>query len=57
MKHSTETVLSAAGLTEGDASRVWVLMHEQPDGTRGASGSVVRYPDLVAITKGQHGEA
>ncbi|MFJ9742286.1 4-oxalocrotonate tautomerase family protein [Streptomyces sp. NPDC101166] len=57
VKHSTETVLSAAGLTQADASRVWVLVHEQPDGTWGASGSLVRYSDLVAIAKGQRGEA
>ncbi|MDX3457384.1 tautomerase family protein [Streptomyces sp. ME02-8801-2C] len=47
----TKTVLSAAGLAADDALRVWVLVHEQPDGTWGAGGSVVRYADLVALAR------
>ncbi|GKQ36111.1 tautomerase family protein [Streptomyces sp. A012304] len=53
----TSTVLSAAGLPARDALRVWVLVHEQPDGTWGAGGSVVRHADLVALAKGQHADA
>ncbi|MEU6083074.1 tautomerase family protein [Streptomyces sp. NPDC047108] len=45
----TAAVLAAAGLAEADALRVWVFVHEQPDGTWGAGGSVVRYADLVAL--------
>ncbi|WP_205694001.1 tautomerase family protein [Catellatospora methionotrophica] len=45
----TTAVLDAAGLTEADALRVWVLIHEQPDGTWGAGGKIVRYADLVAL--------
>ncbi|MDX3752840.1 tautomerase family protein [Streptomyces sp. AK08-02] len=56
VRDATTVVLSAAGLTEADASRVWVLVHEQPDGTWGAGGSVIRYADLVAIARGQHAE-
>jgi len=46
------TVLAAAGLPESEAMRVWVLIHEQPDGTWGAGGSIVRLADLAALAKG-----
>lgn len=54
---ATATVLSAAGLSPAEALRVWVLVHEQPEGTWGAGGSVVRYADLVAQAKGQRADA
>ena len=57
VEEATKTVLGAAGLSQGDALRVWVLVHEQPDGTWGAGGSVIRYADLVALAKGQRGDA
>ncbi|CAM5713626.1 tautomerase family protein [Streptomyces aurantiogriseus] len=53
VEDATKTVLAAAGLSRDDALRVWVLVHEQPDGTWGAGGSVVRYADLVALAKRQ----
>ena len=52
----TKTVLAAAGPAEADVLRVWVLVHEQPDGTWGAGGSVVRYADLVALAQGAKGQ-
>jgi phenylpyruvate tautomerase PptA (4-oxalocrotonate tautomerase family) len=57
VEEATKTVLAAAGLGRGDAPRVWVLVHEQPDGTWGAGGSVIRYADLVALAKGQRTDA
>ncbi|MGX1567679.1 tautomerase family protein [Streptomyces sp. NPDC055506] len=57
VEEATQTVLAAAGLTPDDALRVWVLVHEQPDGTWGAGGSVIRYADLVALAKGQSADA
>ncbi|MEU0073530.1 tautomerase family protein [Streptomyces sp. NPDC006332] len=57
VEEATKTVLAAAGLAADDALRVWVLVHEQPDGTWGAGGSVVRYADLVALAKGQRDDA
>ncbi|MBI0297227.1 tautomerase family protein [Streptomyces sp. PRKS01-29] len=57
VEDATETVLEAAGLTSDDAPRVWVLVHEQPDGTWGAGGSVIRHADLVALAKGQRDDA
>ncbi|MCT9112584.1 tautomerase family protein [Streptomyces mirabilis] len=53
----TKAVLEAAGLSQAEALRVWVLVHEQPDGTWGAGGSVIRYADLVALAKGQQTDA
>ncbi|MEU9858792.1 tautomerase family protein [Streptomyces sp. NPDC047974] len=57
VEEATATVLSAAGLSPDQALRVWVLVHEQPEGTWGAGGSVVRYADLVALAKGQRADA
>jgi phenylpyruvate tautomerase PptA (4-oxalocrotonate tautomerase family) len=57
VEEATQTVLQAAGLSQGDALRVWVLLHEQPDGTWGAGGSVIRYADLVALAKGERSES
>ncbi len=50
-------MLSAAGLSPDQALRVWALVHEQPEGTWGAGGSVVRHADLVALTKEQQVDA
>ncbi|GGN04717.1 tautomerase family protein [Streptomyces fuscichromogenes] len=60
VQDATRTVLTAAGLTAADpadALRVWVLVHEQPDGTWGAGGSVVRYADLAALAEGARADA
>ncbi|KKD02183.1 tautomerase family protein [Streptomyces sp. WM6386] len=57
VEEATKSVLAAAGLGPNDALRVWVLVHEQPDGTWGAGGSVIRYADLVALAKGQPTDA
>ena len=57
VEEATKTVLAAAGLGPDDALRVWVLVHEQPDGTWGAGGSVLRYTDLVALAKRQRADA
>lgn len=57
VEDATKTVLAAAGLGQDDALRVWVLVHEQADGTWGAGGSVIRYADLVALAKGQQADA
>jgi phenylpyruvate tautomerase PptA (4-oxalocrotonate tautomerase family) len=48
----TGLVLAAAGLEVDQALRVWVLIHDQADGTWGAGGQVFRYADLVALAKG-----
>ena len=53
----TSVVLEAAGLSEKDARRVWVFVHEQPDGTWGVGGSIIRYADLVALAQEQRTDA
>ncbi|MEU9731859.1 tautomerase family protein [Streptomyces sp. NPDC048002] len=55
VEEATAAVLSAAGLSPDQALRVWVLVHEQPEGTWGAGGSVIRHADLVTLAKGQPG--
>ncbi|WP_141310255.1 tautomerase family protein [Streptomyces spinoverrucosus] len=57
VEEATKTVLAAAGLASDDALRVWVLVYEQPDGTWGAGGSVIRYADLMALAKEQRADA
>jgi phenylpyruvate tautomerase PptA (4-oxalocrotonate tautomerase family) len=48
----TAHVLAAAGLGADQALRVWVLVHEQADGTWGVGGRIFRYDDLVALARG-----
>jgi phenylpyruvate tautomerase PptA (4-oxalocrotonate tautomerase family) len=50
-REATQVVLKAAGMTQADAMRVWVLIHEQADGTWGAGGQIIRYADLVNLAK------
>lgn len=49
----TGIVLKAAGLSAADAGRVWVLIHEQAEGTWGAGGQIVRLADLKALAKSE----
>nr|WP_066906512.1 tautomerase family protein [Millisia brevis] len=48
----TAEVSAAAGLDASDVLRVWVLIHEQPEGTWGAGGAVIRFADLRAAAAG-----
>lgn len=51
----TTDVLSAAGLGADDGLRVWVLLHEQPEGTWGAAGNVVRFAEVRKLAQAQRG--
>ncbi|SFR09749.1 Phenylpyruvate tautomerase PptA, 4-oxalocrotonate tautomerase family [Lentzea waywayandensis] len=51
VQEATALVLEAAGLGEADALRVWVLIHEQPEGTWGAGGQIVKFADLKAAAQ------
>lgn len=53
----TAQITAAAGLAEDDALRVWVLIHEQPEGTWGAGGAIVSFQDLRAIAQAQRAES
>lgn len=43
---ATRVVLSAAGLSESDSLRVWVLISEVPEGNWGAGGNVIHFEQL-----------
>jgi phenylpyruvate tautomerase PptA (4-oxalocrotonate tautomerase family) len=57
VKEVTSAVLNAAALAESDAPRVWVLIHEQPDGTWGAAGGVIRFAELAALADTERANA
>lgn len=54
---TTGLVLAAAGLTENDGLRVWVLVHEQPEGTWGAGGNIVRVKELGELARAERADA
>ena len=43
---ATRVVSDAAGLSEADGLRVWVIINEVPDGNWGAGGQVVQFEQL-----------
>lgn len=53
VEEATAVVLKAANLTQDDALRVWVLIHEQPEGTWSAGGQVIKFAELRAIAAEQ----
>lgn len=55
VQEATALVLEAAGLGESDAMRVWVLIHEQPEGTWGAGGQIVKFAELKAAAQAAKG--
>ncbi|MGK8520826.1 tautomerase family protein [Nocardia asteroides] len=57
IKDVTADVAAAAGLGDADGLRVWVLIHEQPEGTWGAAGNVVRFAELAASAQRQRADA
>jgi phenylpyruvate tautomerase PptA (4-oxalocrotonate tautomerase family) len=57
VKEATANVLDAVGLTEADALWVWVLIHEQTEGTWGAGGNVVRFAEIAALAKAERENA
>jgi phenylpyruvate tautomerase PptA (4-oxalocrotonate tautomerase family) len=51
VQEATALVLAAAGLGEADVMRVWVLIHEQAEGTWGAGGQIVKFAELKAAAQ------
>ncbi len=47
VSEATRVVSQAAELGPEDGLRVWVLIHEVPDGNWGAGGQIVRFADLL----------
>ncbi|MGX9671915.1 tautomerase family protein [Mycobacterium sp. HM-7] len=57
VKEVTEQVLDAAGFPATEALRVWVLIHDQPEGTWGAGGTVIRFQELKAKAQSSAAQA
>jgi phenylpyruvate tautomerase PptA (4-oxalocrotonate tautomerase family) len=53
----SKLIRDAAGLTEADGVRVWVLIHEVPEGNWGAAGQVVRFEQLREAAKAKREKA
>jgi phenylpyruvate tautomerase PptA (4-oxalocrotonate tautomerase family) len=53
----TKLVREAAGLSDEDAIRVWVLVHEVPEGHWGAAGQIVRFEQLREAAKAEREKA
>src|SRR4051795_9706010 len=53
----SKLVREAAGLSEADGVRVWVLIHEVPEGNWGAAGQVVRFEQLREAAKAEREKA
>lgn len=53
VKELTEQITEATGLDAGAAVRVWVLIHEVPDGNWGAAGGIIRFEQLRAAAKAE----
>lgn len=57
VEEASKLVREAAGLTDEDGVRVWVLIHEVPEGNWGAAGQVVRFEQLRAAAKAEREKA
>lgn len=56
VKDATEVLLEVTGMqAEGfeDRVRIWVHIHEVPEGHWGAAGQIFRYKDIVAAVAGR----
>lgn len=53
VEEATKLVLDATGWASGAGVRVWVLIHEVPDGNWGAAGQVVRFGQLREAAKAE----
>jgi phenylpyruvate tautomerase PptA (4-oxalocrotonate tautomerase family) len=47
VEEATRILLDAAGLGPDDSMRVWVLLHEVPEGQWGAAGQIIHFQQLV----------
>src|SRR4051812_921649 len=53
----SKLVRDAAGLSEADGVRVWVLTHGVPEGNGGAAGQVVRFEQLREAARAEREKA
>jgi phenylpyruvate tautomerase PptA (4-oxalocrotonate tautomerase family) len=54
---ATRGISGAAGLGGADALRIWVMIHEVPDGNWGAGGQVIRFEQLRQMAATQRDQA
>jgi phenylpyruvate tautomerase PptA (4-oxalocrotonate tautomerase family) len=57
ISEATRTITAAAGLSEADRLRVWVLINEVPAGNWGAAGQVVTIDDLRGLAAQEREQA
>jgi phenylpyruvate tautomerase PptA (4-oxalocrotonate tautomerase family) len=57
VSEATKAISAAAGLGEDDGLRVFVLIHEVPEGNWGAAGNVVHFEQLREIAAQQREQA
>jgi len=57
VEDASKLVREAAGLGEQDGVRVWVLIHEVPEGNWGAAGQIVRFEELRAAARAEREKA
>jgi phenylpyruvate tautomerase PptA (4-oxalocrotonate tautomerase family) len=53
----TSLIRDAAGLADDDLLRVWVIVHEVPDGYWGAGGQIVRFEQLARAAQAEREQA
>ena len=53
----SKLVRDAAGLSDQDGLRVWVLIHEVPEGNWGAAGQIVQFEQLRAAARAEREKA
>jgi phenylpyruvate tautomerase PptA (4-oxalocrotonate tautomerase family) len=57
VSEATSTLLAAAGMHESESLRVWVLIHEVPEGNWGAAGNVIHFEQLRRLAAHEREEA
>lgn len=57
VEEATRILLEAAGLAQEDSLRVWVLLHEVPEGQWGAAGQIVQFQQLLEAAKAERAKA
>ncbi|WOC14030.1 tautomerase family protein [Gordonia sp. MP11Mi] len=49
----TADIAATAEIDEANLQQIWVLVHEQPEGTWGVAGHIVRFAELRALVVGE----
>jgi phenylpyruvate tautomerase PptA (4-oxalocrotonate tautomerase family) len=57
VEDASKLVREAAGIPESEGVRVWVLVHEVPEGNWGAAGQIIRFEQLREAAKAEREKA